>query len=311
MRRLLPFALCSCLALLAAPVAAQTAAARDAMVVSAGWLADHLHDPNLVLFHVGVAGEYPAAHIPGARLVSTADLSAPRARQTDGSPAPGLALEMPDPEAMRAKLQSLGVSDDSKIVVYFAKDWLSPATRIVFALDWAGLGANTVMLDGGMPAWTAAGHPTTGEVPAARTGRLKPIRPRPVIVDAAFVQAVARTPHTALVDARTGVFYDGVEPSGDGGEKGHIAGAGSVPFTAVFDDAGALKPAAELEAIFSRAGVQPGDTVVGYCHIGQQATAMLFAARSIGHPVRLYDGSMDDWLKRKLPLELPKGGGGR
>ena len=37
--------------------------------------------------------------------------------------------------------------------------------------------------------------------------------------------------------------------------------------------------------------MKPGDTVIGYCHIGQQATAMLFAARTLGHPVLLYDGS--------------------
>jgi thiosulfate/3-mercaptopyruvate sulfurtransferase len=41
--------------------------------------------------------------------------------------------------------------------------------------------------------------------------------------------------------------------------------------------------------------VKPGDTVVGYCHIGQQATGMLFAARSLGHKVLLYDGSFEDW----------------
>jgi thiosulfate/3-mercaptopyruvate sulfurtransferase len=44
--------------------------------------------------------------------------------------------------------------------------------------------------------------------------------------------------------------------------------------------------------------------VVAYCHIGQQATAVLFAARTLGHPVRLYDGSFEDWSRRtELPVE--------
>jgi thiosulfate/3-mercaptopyruvate sulfurtransferase len=42
------------------------------------------------------------------------------------------------------------------------------------------------------------------------------------------------------------------------------------------------------------------------CHIGQQATATLFAARSLGHPVRLYDGSFEDRSRRtELPVENP------
>ena len=55
-----------------------------------------------------------------------------------------------------------------------------------------------------------------------------------------------------------------------------------------------------------RAGVKPNDTVIGYCHIGQQATAMLFAARSLGYKVVLYDGSFEDWSKRDLPVDNPK-----
>ena len=34
---------------------------------------------------------------------------------------------------------------------------------------------------------------------------------------------------------------------------------------------------------------------------------MLFAARLLGHPVLLYDGSFEDWNYRNLPLELPAG----
>ena len=52
--------------------------------------------------------------------------------------------------------------------------------------------------------------------------------------------------------------------------------------------------------------MRPGDTIVGYCHIGQQATAMLFGARLLGYDVRLYDGSFQDWAQRNLPVEAGK-----
>jgi thiosulfate/3-mercaptopyruvate sulfurtransferase len=64
-----------------------------------------------------------------------------------------------------------------------------------------------------------------------------------------------------------------------------------------------LKPRGELEALFRSAGVKPGDTVIGYCHIGQQVTAMLLAARTLGHPVLLYDGSFEDWSRRGGAIE--------
>ena len=67
-----------------------------------------------------------------------------------------------------------------------------------------------------------------------------------------------------------------------------------------------LKSDAELAAIFAKAGVKPNDTVIGYCHIGQQTTAMLFAARTLGHPVLLYDGSFEDWSRHTdYPVDNP------
>jgi thiosulfate/3-mercaptopyruvate sulfurtransferase len=84
---------------------------------------------------------------------------------------------------------------------------------------------------------------------------------------------------------------------------GHIPGARSVPFDEVVNDSNVFKSATELSDLFRSAGVKTGDTVIGYCHIGQQATAMLFAARSIGFPVLLYDGSFEDWAKRNWPVD--------
>jgi thiosulfate/3-mercaptopyruvate sulfurtransferase len=48
--------------------------------------------------------------------------------------------------------------------------------------------------------------------------------------------------------------------------------------------------------------------VIAYCHIGQQATVVYFAARLLGREARLYDGSWDDWSRRlELPIETGRG----
>jgi thiosulfate/3-mercaptopyruvate sulfurtransferase len=280
---------------------AQTTDPRAAITVSTAWLAQHLKDPDLVLLHVGDPKEYPKAHIAGARLVTMSDVSV---SDHDMQKDTGLMLELPPADSLRARLQALGISDRSRIVIYQADEWVSPSTRIVFTLDAAGLGDRTVWLDGGLTAWTAEGRPTTTEVPARVAGTLAPLKTKPLVVDAAWVRSHFGAPGVHVVDGRAAVFYDGVEAGGP--RKGHIPGAGSVPFTEVTDAKLRLKSPAELAALFAKAGVAPKDTVVAYCHIGQQGTAVLFAARSLGHPVRLYDGSFQDWARRTdLPVENP------
>ena len=269
---------------------------RGALLVSPEWVAGQLEDPNLVLLHVGALEDYQAEHIPGAHHVSHEQMSHP------GSHSPeALILELPEPATFEATLEGFGVSDDSRIVVYWGSEWVTPTTRLVFTLDWAGLGDRTVLLEGGLAAWKAAGHGVTDDLPGPGAGELT-LSPRPeLVVQADWVQQNATAPGYGLVDGRARAFFDGVRE--DRGKAGHIPGAGSVPWTELIDDSLHLKPPAELAAIFGDAGVAPDDTVVAYCHIGQYATAVMFAARTLGHAVKLYDGAFQDWAERDLPVE--------
>ena len=278
---------------------------RAPLFVSSEWLSAHLKDNTLVLLHVGDPKEYPAAHIPGARLITMPDVST-----SDRSPG-GLVLEMPHPDTLRAHLAALGISDDSRIILYYAKDWVSPTTRIHLTLAWAGLGARVSMLDGGMGAWTADGHATTADVPTPTTGMLSPLKIRNFVVDAAYVQSMIGKPGVSIVDARLPAFYDGTQTGGNASaphKTGHIAGARSVPFSAVTNESQRFRSPAELAELFTKAGMGPSDVIIGYCHLGQQATAMLLAARSLGHPILLYDGSFQDWSARAdTPVETSPG----
>jgi Rhodanese-related sulfurtransferase len=275
---------------------------RAELTVSPAWLAQHLHDPDLVLLHVGDRGEYDKAHIAGARYVGQRDVSVSSMDHEKG-----LMLELPTPDSLRTQLAALGISDRSRVVVYYGNDWVSPATRILFTLDHAGFGERSALLDGGMNAWKDAGLPVTAEVPPARVGQLSPLKVKPVVVSIDYVARRLGSPSLHLIDGRAAVFYDGIEEGNN--RKGHVPGARNIPFTEVTDDKLRLKSAAELTKLFSDAGVGPKDTVVAYCHIGQQATAVLFAARTLGHPVLLFDGSFQEWGRRTdLPVENPSEG---
>src|SRR5258705_6391849 len=154
---------------------------RATITVSTAWLADHLKDPDLVLLHVGEKPEYDAGHIPGARFVSLQDISV-----SDHSSPAGLMLEMPAAGDLHDRLAALGIGDRSRIVVYYGKDWVTPSTRVMFTLDYAGLGSRSALLDGGMQQWKRDGHVITSESPAAQAGNLSPLRTRPIIVDATW-----------------------------------------------------------------------------------------------------------------------------
>jgi thiosulfate/3-mercaptopyruvate sulfurtransferase len=282
---------------------AAAASPRDTLVVSVAWLAAHLEDPDLVLLHVGDENDYLAKHIPRARLVSLDDIS------VSAAPGKGLMLEMPSAADLCHRLEALGISRTSRIVVYFAKDWVSPATRVIFTLDYAGFGDRTALLDGGMGAFTRAGHAVTDVIAPAKPGSLGSLDVRPLVVNADYVRAQLGKQGIAVIDGRSPSFYDGIETGGPRNSPhrtGHVAGAYNVPFSAILDDRLMLRSPQELAALFARAGVKPGDTVIGYCHIGQQATEMLFAARTLGHAVVLYDGSFEDWSRRKdYPVDNP------
>ena len=109
-----------------------------------------------------------------------------------------------------------------------------------------------------------------------------------------------------LLDARAPQFYSGAETSRFQAttRAGHLPGARSVPFTTVASPAMNIKPQGELTKLFADAGAKAGDKVVVYCHVGQQASAVQFAARLAGLDAVIYDGSFQEWAQNGMPLKV-------
>lgn len=272
------------------------------LLLSPTELQARLGAPDLVLLHVGNPAGYEAAHLPGARLVPQGGLSAPR-----GSDPAALILELPDAETLRTQLQQLGIARESRVVVYFARDEFPAATRVIHTLDAAGWGDRVSLLDGGLPAWQALGLPVTQEVPSITPTSLPPLRLAPRSVDAAFIEGNAANPAVALIDARAPAFYTGAETSTAQAEPrraGHLPGARNVPSSAVTDESLRMKSPDELSKLFAAAKAEPGRKLVVYCHVGQQATAVMFAARLAGLDPVLYDGSFQEWAQSGRPLAV-------
>ena len=282
--------------LLVLPSAAALAQQSAPTFIAPAELAESLNRPELVLLHVGDKESYAAAHIKGARHVELSMLTAPSQ--------PGLQNEMLAPNELETALEALGVGDASRVVVYFAKDDLAQvaqAARVVFTLDYAGIGGRTAILDGGLPAWRRAGHDTTTSVPSVTPGRLT-VQPRPeALADLAWMREHASS--TQLVDARPPAFYTGADDrNGELKRPGHIPGAVNLPFGSFFNEDKTLKSTGALEQMLSEAGIRKGTPVVTYCHSGVQATVPYVVARMLGYDVRVYDGSYQEWSASDGPV---------
>ena len=215
--------LLTCIILLAIlPVTAQTPKVKESLIITTDWLAKHLNDDNLVLLQVGEKDEYTAAHIPRAQFIQLGDISTPRGQ--------GLTLELPPVEQLKATFEKVGVSDNSRIVIYFGKDWVTPTARVFLTLDYLGFGNRTSILDGGLPTWRAEGKPVTSDVFEPKKGTFTTKANPKLIVDATWVKDNLNNANVRILDARAPQFYTGAE-QGRMPRGGHIPHARSIPFS--------------------------------------------------------------------------------
>ncbi|HEV8491527.1 MAG TPA: rhodanese-like domain-containing protein, partial [Candidatus Angelobacter sp.] len=136
------------------------------MVVSTQWLSEHLNDPKVVVLEVAASmgpqrASYDAGHIPGARLLLGEDF------------VQGRYAELPPLEKLKETFEKLGVSDDSRVVVY-ATDWYPVAARVYYTLDYMGHADRAALLDGGMIQWKAENRPLSKDEPKVARGSFTP-----------------------------------------------------------------------------------------------------------------------------------------
>ncbi len=143
-------------------VAAEAAGVHPEMIVSAKWLAEHLNDPKVVVLHVAdKRSEYDAGHIPGARFLSLDDF-------IEGQDA-----ELPTTEKLKDTFEKLGVSDDSRVVIYTTA-WYPMAGRAYYTLDYLGHGDHTALLDGGIDEWRVEKRALATDTPKVARGSFTP-----------------------------------------------------------------------------------------------------------------------------------------
>lgn len=264
-------------------------------LVSVEWLAANREAPGLAVLdashHLPAAGrdaaaEFADGHIPGARFLGLASLF------DAGSPVP---YALPTPDQLAARLALLGVRGEDAIVLYddsairtSARAWF-----LLTAMGWR----HVAILDGGLAAWRAAGHPLASGAEHGEALAPANLPPTRRVRSKADMLANLASGAEQVVDARSAdrVYGTGTDPV-HGLPMGRIPGALNVPFTEVLNADGTYRTPAEIRAAFAAAGVDLDKPIVTTCGSGVTASVLLFALHLAGvDRTALYDGSWSEW----------------
>lgn len=217
------------------------------LLVSVAQLQRRLNEPGTVVLHVGRdRASYDAGHIPGARFLALSSIVTERG---------GLPVELPSVDVLDAAFEAVGVSDDSRVVVYGDLGGLA-AARAFFTLDY--LGKPPAVLNGGLEAWRAAGRPVETTAATASRGSFTPRPNASLVVDADWVKGHLRDSTVAFIDARPPEQFSGAEVLAGITRPGHIPGARNLFWqnTIVSQANPELRSPEVLRALFRLAGAR-------------------------------------------------------
>jgi thiosulfate/3-mercaptopyruvate sulfurtransferase len=246
-----------------------------------------------VRWYLGRPGDgrraYEAGHIRGALFLDVdTDLVGP-----DG---PGR-HPLPEPAVFARRLGAVGIGDGDLVVAYDdVGGWV--AARLWWMLDDLGYGSAAV-LDGGFPAWVAAGLPVSIDEPVLPAARLTLGDHWNRIIDRDTLRR--RLGEVTLLDGRGAPRYRGeIEPIDP--VAGHIPTARSAPTDGNLGPDGRFLTPTELATRFELLGADRTEVVTA-CGSGIAACQNALAMRVAGLPdAILYPGSYSDWSRSGYPV---------
>jgi thiosulfate/3-mercaptopyruvate sulfurtransferase len=271
-------------------------------LVSTDWLETELGSPDLrvvdATWLMPGEGDAPAAfeqaHIPGAVFMDLNELA------DSSSSLPNM---LPPAEKFASRMQSLGLGDGSRIVVYDQSPYKS-AARAWWMLRTFGA-HDVAILDGGLAKWRSETRAVESGKPQVRHRHFtawndaKGVRS----IDQMKANVGARTEQ--VLDARGAPRFAGQAVERQGVQPGHIPGSRNLPYEQLFNADGTFKTGDTLRQAFTDAGIDMDKPIVTTCGSGMTAAVLLFGLHLLGKDAALYDGSWSEWgADPSTPKEL-------
>lgn len=227
---------------------------------------------------------YEAAHIPGAVFVDwTTDIVEPGSASGD----------IASPTRFARLMEKLGISNDSRVVVYDDAANMF-AARMRWCLLYYGH-ENTQILDGGWHKWTAEEKPTEDTLPQMQPGTFVPVLKSNIKANAEDILRGIDAKTIQLIDVRSPAEFAGEASRAQFG--GHIPSAINLPIKGMIAEDLTLKPVDVLQAHLSESGISlDAEQTVLYCNSGVSASYGLLALEMAGAAnLQVYDGSWKEW----------------
>ena len=270
-------------------------AVRSEMLVSTSWLEEHLNDRDLVILYIGHdRGQFDSGHIPGSHFVRLDELVEQHKDSLN---------ELPPVEDLQVTLESLGVSDKSRVVLTGDTGGVL-AARAYFTLDYLGHADHAALLDGGQETWIAESRRTSKEETVPARAHLTPHVQPDILVSTARMRELSLGVNQGilnyvLLDARPLAEFTGLVNSEAVPKAGHIVGSQSLYWKKLIRSEAnpQLLDPEQLQQQFIRAGAVPGKSVITYCRTGMQSSFTYFVAKYLGYPAAMYDGSVYEWVR--------------
>lgn len=264
-------------------------------LVSTEWLANEMGASDLRIVDAtkflpeagrNPAAEYEAGHIPGAVFMDLGEL-------VDGNAA--VENTLPPAEKFASRMQSLGLGDGSRIVLYDDSP-LKTSARAWFMLTMFGA-HEVAILDGGIAKWKAEGRPLATGKENLRHRHFTVWKDDKNLRTKANMLSNLHSKDEQVVDARPAARFTGEEAdTREGVGSGHIPGSVNLPHSQLFNADGTWKTGESLKAAFADAGVDADQPIITTCGSGLTAAVVAFGAHLLGSTkVALYDGSWAEW----------------
>lgn len=250
--------------------------------------------------------DYFRGHLPTAHHLNFDTL-----RGTDH----GVPVQYLPDELTAALLVRAGVDKNRTHLIYATGDELPndevlSATMVAYVLEKFGV-RDIRILDGGLPAWKAAGLPVTQEYFGNPRGTLPEAMNTSIAIDINELLKRKDQPGVVLVDARPRNEYIGEDDIWL--RKGHIPGAISFHWARLMakENTHDFLPFSQVKADLAAAGLTADKEIIVYCGTSREGSLLRFYLRHVaGFPnVRLYEGSWKEYSSLKQhPVETAENG---